>query len=210
MPATDILCVLALLIGMVHARLANFTIDDTSPAVTYTQAPLVRCSPGSCDVSWTDRLHNGTSSTTNSPMMVSFTGTAVYVFLGTSGSCILNIDGVQAGVYTNENDSDSIYLAYQSTSLPPGPHTLVMYPSKPGTFIQFDYVVYTNNTRRSHVGAIVGGVVGGLALAAGLSLAAFFLRRREKQRQLSTRGIPLGDHWPDKPSLKLTGMPAQK
>lgn len=60
--------------------------------------------------------------------------------------------------------------------------------------------------RKSHVGAIVGGVLGGVALCAGLSAAAFFLRRRDKRRRLSTRGIPLGDHWPDKPSLKLVQM----
>ncbi|KAJ7083918.1 hypothetical protein C8R43DRAFT_1051920 [Mycena crocata] len=211
MTLTRILCVLGLLCAVVHARLTNYTIDDTSPAVTYTQDPLIRCTLGSCDPSWTDRLHNGTSSTTSSPIMVSFTGTAVYVFLETYGRCIFNIDGVQAGVYTNIAESDTnISLAYHNTALRPGPHTLVMYPAKAGSFIQFDYVVYTNNMPKSHLGAIVGGVVGGLALAAVLTVAAFFLCRREKQKRLSTRGIRLGDHWPDKPSLKLAEMGAQK
>jgi hypothetical protein len=57
---------------------------------------------------------------------------------------------------------------------------------------------------------INGGVVGGVAAAALLSVGAFLLRRHQNQKRLSRRGVPLGDDWTDKPSIKLTGMGVEK
>ncbi|KAJ7327939.1 hypothetical protein DFH08DRAFT_884221 [Mycena albidolilacea] len=63
----------ALLCSVVRGGLTNFTLDDTSPAITYTQAPVIRCAPGTgCDPDWTARLHNGTSSTTSAPIIIPF------------------------------------------------------------------------------------------------------------------------------------------
>ncbi|KAJ6488427.1 hypothetical protein DFH09DRAFT_1209453 [Mycena vulgaris] len=212
-PLPSIFVVVGLLCGLVHAAATNHTLDDTSPAVVYTQTPFLRCTPTTCEAAWTERLFNGTSAITSSPIIVSFTGTAVYVYLGIAGACIFNIDGVKTGVFndTIPGDENVIHLAYRGTGMADGPHTLTIYPAKAGSFVQFDYVVYTTGSaRKSRVGAIVGGVVGGVVFVAVLSAAAFFVRRRERQKRLSTRGIPLGDHWPDKPSIKLVQMSAQK
>jgi hypothetical protein len=58
------------------------------------------------------------------------------------------------------------------------------------------------------VGAIVGGVIGGVVVIAGLAVGAFFLRKLDKQRKLFLRGVPLGDE--DKPSIKMVQMRAEK
>ncbi|KAJ7458894.1 hypothetical protein FB451DRAFT_1563775 [Mycena latifolia] len=195
----DILCFLGVLCGTVHAALKNYTIDDTAAAVVYSPEPFIRCTPASCDAPWTSQLFNGTSSITDGNITVPFTGTAVYAYLAIVGECVFELDGVATGWFINEigGDADKIYLSFIKRGLTAGPHTLKMYPAKPGQFLQFDYLVYTNTApRKANVGAIVGGVVGGLVLAAGLSVGAFFLRRRNQQQKVATRGIPLGDHWP--------------
>ncbi|KAJ6532397.1 hypothetical protein B0H19DRAFT_1187430 [Mycena capillaripes] len=202
----------ALLCSAVRAGLTNYTLDDTSPAIIYTQTPILRCSPGVCDPGWIADLFNRTSSQTAASIIVPFTGSAVYVYLGLVGSCGFNLDGKQIGRFVQSNFSDTkeIFLAFHDYGLPDAPHVLTIYPEQNGHTIQFDYIVYSHNPRKSHLGAIVGGVVGGVAAAAILSGAAYFIRRREKRRRISTRGIPLGDSWPDKPSIKLVGMAHQK
>ncbi|KAJ6517708.1 hypothetical protein DFH09DRAFT_1195006 [Mycena vulgaris] len=198
---------------LAHAALTNHTIDDTSPAVVYTQPPLIQCMPTTCDEPWTKRLFNGTSAITNSPIIVSFTGTAVYVYLGIAGSCIFNLDGIEAGLWndTIQGDDQIISQAYWNAGLLDVKHTLTIYPATPESFVQFDYLIYSSSSsRKLRVRAIIGGVVGGVAFGAALSIVAFLVHRRERKRRLSMRGIPLGDHWPDKPSIKLVQMPAQK
>ncbi|KAJ7448501.1 hypothetical protein FB451DRAFT_1567213 [Mycena latifolia] len=197
------LSLLAVLCGTVSGTLKNYTIDNTDGAVVYTEQPLVLCTPGTCRPS--GELFNGTSTITGGSIIVSFTGTAVYAYLAVVGECIFDLDGVQAGYIPT--DAEKISLAYENWGLPAGPHTLTMSPAKADQYIQFDYLVYTNTVpHKAHVGAIVGGVIGGVALTATLSLVAFFLRRRNKQRKVAARGIPLEDHWTDKSSLKLAQM----
>ncbi|KAJ6605109.1 hypothetical protein B0H10DRAFT_2440221 [Mycena sp. CBHHK59/15] len=195
-----LLCTAALLCGAAHARLTNYTLDDTSPAITYTATPLIRCAPGTCDAAWTARLFNRTSSTTNAYVVVPFTGSAVYAYLSMLGTCMFELDGVVTGAYAHSNasDADEIQPAYWTTGLPDTAHVLTIYPAQAGEVLQLDYIVYTHDApaRKVHLGAIIGGVLGGVALTAVLSLVAFFSRRHEKQRKLATRGIPLGTTGP--------------
>ncbi|KAF7326565.1 hypothetical protein MVEN_02609700 [Mycena venus] len=166
----------ALLCVGVHGGATNYTLDDTSPAIVYTQAPLIRCSPGACDPDWTARLHNGTSSTTEAPIIIPFVGSAVYVYLGVLGFGTVNLDGKDVSVFfsaTNASDANDIFLAFEDTTMPDAPHILTIYPQK-ADYIQFDYVIFTHNPRKSHRGAIIGGVIGGVAAAAILSVGAFF------------------------------------
>ncbi|KAJ7229389.1 hypothetical protein C8J57DRAFT_1583337 [Mycena rebaudengoi] len=176
-----------------------------------------------------------------------------------SGTCFFNLDGrVVVEYFSGGND---IRLVFRNTSMPDGPHVLMIYPAEAGWLIQFDYVVYTllpvnetklgqtmqiplaagvlgfvifshkifgnsalkkmmvshwlvedcrhNTSHNSHVGAIIGDVLGGVAAAAILCVGLFILRRSGKQRRLSTRGIALGDNLPDKPNPRLVEL-AQK
>ncbi|KAJ6534462.1 hypothetical protein DFH09DRAFT_1180434 [Mycena vulgaris] len=203
-----LLCVAALLCSSVYGSPMNYTLDDTSPTINYTQAPLLRCAPGICDAPWTARLFQGTSAITAAPIVVPFTGSAVYVYLGTLGTCMFSLDGVVVGAYagdTSTSDADDIRLAYWATGLPNSAHVLTIYPAKEGQFVQLDYIIYTHASarRNAHFAAIIGGVLGSGALVGLLSLVVFLVRRREKRRQISMRGIPLGDHWPDQPRLRL-------
>ncbi|KAJ7748321.1 hypothetical protein DFH07DRAFT_830338 [Mycena maculata] len=207
---TNALWMASLLSGLARAALTNFTIDDTSPAVVYAETPFARCDPSVCPSS---NLFNGTSSFTASPINISFTGNAVYVHLGASGLCFFSIDGLDTGSFfdSTPGDGGNIYLAYRNTTLADTLHTLTIQPITPGAVIQFDYLVYTHNVpSKLLVGAIVGGVVGGVVFTVGLSIAALFLGRRDRRRKLATRGIPLGDHWPDRPSLKLMQLKTQE
>ncbi|KAJ7853037.1 hypothetical protein B0H14DRAFT_2758967 [Mycena olivaceomarginata] len=63
-----------LCIAAVRGGFTNFTLDDTSPTITYTETPTARCSPGACDPDLTSRLHNGTSTITAGTIVVPFTG----------------------------------------------------------------------------------------------------------------------------------------
>ncbi|KAJ7214618.1 hypothetical protein C8J57DRAFT_1255727 [Mycena rebaudengoi] len=195
-----------------------------------------------------------------------------------SGTCFFNLDGrVVVEYFSGGND---IRLVFRNTSMPDGPHVLMIYPAEAGWLIQFDYVVLLpvnetklgqtmqiplaagvlglwkseepepsilyvftysqssrvifshkifgnsalkkmmvshwlvedcrhNTSHNSHVGAIIGDVLVGVAAAAILYVGLFILRRSGKQRRLSTRGIALGDNLPDKPNPRLVEL-AQK
>ncbi|KAJ6527797.1 hypothetical protein B0H19DRAFT_1334655, partial [Mycena capillaripes] len=196
-----------LCITAVRGGLRNFTLDDTSTTITYTET-TVRCSPGACDTGLTSRLHNGTSTITAGTIIVPFTGSAAYVYLGTLGDCIFNLDGNNVSTFSRPDGShaDDIFLAWTNTTMSDEPHVFRISPQNVNWFIQLDYMIYSKSRR----GAINGGVVGGVAAAALLSVGAFLLRRRQNQGRLSTRGVPLGDDWTDSPSIKLTGMGVEK
>ncbi|KAJ7054285.1 hypothetical protein C8F01DRAFT_1164675 [Mycena amicta] len=206
-------CILALAATSqaARARFVNVTIDDASPRVIYTSPPSLRCTSETCDAAWTARLFNGTSSTTSAPVIVPFTGTAVYVYLGVEGTVNFNLDGIFQGALTGYN-VDAVALAFWEPGLSNSNHVLTIYPSLIGgaEIMQLDYIVYTHEIHSKHIGAIVGGVVGGVVFVALLSKGLFLLVRRRKQRRISMRGIPLGDDWPDKPSIQLSGMLPQK
>ncbi|KAJ6479010.1 hypothetical protein C8R45DRAFT_1006452 [Mycena sanguinolenta] len=188
----------------VRSGLTNFTLDDTSPVIAYTPAPLLRCSPDVCASEPTVPLHNGTSSTVEGAILIPFIGSAMYVYLGVTGTAMFNLDGMVVGDSVGGSNNE-ITLAYHTNGLPDVPHLLMIYSGQPTGIIQFDYAVFSHNTitEKSHRGAIIGGVVGGVAVAAILLVGAVFLRRRHKHKRISTRGVPLGDHWPGKPSIEL-------
>ncbi|KAJ7792163.1 hypothetical protein B0H14DRAFT_3160456 [Mycena olivaceomarginata] len=178
-------------IAAVRGGLTNFTLDDTSPTVTYTETPTVRCSPG-----LTSRLHNGTSTITAGTIVVPFAGSAAYVYLGTLGDCIFNLDGNNVSTFSRPDGShtDDIYLAWTDTTMSDEPHVFTISPQNVDWFIQLDYMIYSHNagTSKSHRGAINGGVVGGVAAAALLSVGAFLLRRRQNQRDSFPRVVSVG------------------
>lgn len=159
----------------------------------------------------------------------------MYVYLGLVGNCSFNLDGRLVGRFSqslsNATEENTIHLAYHDFDLPAAPHVLTMYPEDAGHVIVLDYVVYrcvapssllgsrvtkpgnrsrdNSIPRKTRVGAIVGGVVGGLAAAGFAILWRIYFLRRQKQRRLS-RSIRLRDSWTDKPSIKLAEMAHQK
>ncbi|KAF7372866.1 hypothetical protein MSAN_00492700 [Mycena sanguinolenta] len=201
------LWIVAALCIAVRGGMTNFTLDDTSVTITYAPPPLLRCTPDVCASDPTVPLHNGTSTTVEGAILIPFNGSAVYVYLGITGICMFNLDGMVVGKAIGGNNNN-ISLAYHTNGLPDVPHLLMIYSGQPTGIIQFDYAVFSHNvtTQKSHRGAIIGGVVAGVAAAAILSFGAVLLRRRHQQKRISTRGVPLGDHWPDKPSIKLVGI----
>ncbi|KAJ7617134.1 hypothetical protein FB45DRAFT_1104281 [Roridomyces roridus] len=132
-------------VGIASAALKNYTIQDDDPAVTYSQIPLVTCPPTTCSPTMAN-LFNGTATVTDGPITVSFTGSAVYVYLGASGPCFFTIDGVTAGTFpgsTLDELNQDERLVYSNTSLTDEEHRLAIYPGALVSLVAFDYVVYT-------------------------------------------------------------------
>ncbi|KAK7007827.1 hypothetical protein R3P38DRAFT_3026325 [Favolaschia claudopus] len=209
MRSSGCLGALALSCVAVQAMLTNFTLDDTAPSIVYTEAPILRCSPddGECSTDFTSQLFNGTSTITDGTIVIPFTGSAMFVYLSTLGDCIFNLDGTDVFEFSRPNTthSDEILLAWTNSSMADAPHILRISPKLEDWFIQLDYVIYSHNVPTFRRGAIIGGtVVGALAAAVLLSIGAFWLKRRVRQKRVATRGIPLGDNWVDKPSLRVS------
>ncbi|KAJ7149576.1 hypothetical protein C8R46DRAFT_1358663 [Mycena filopes] len=127
------------------------------------------------------------------------------------------IDGVPAGGWARGNSSDPLngFLAYHNTTLVNRTHSIAV-EIQPGSELYFDFAVYTSfvpdpssspslappeNTsgptasspkdRKSvPVGAIIGGVLGGLCLLA-LILTPLLLRRRARARMRATSNQPI-------------------
>ncbi|KAJ7769338.1 hypothetical protein B0H16DRAFT_1881902 [Mycena metata] len=207
MLAFALLSSVVLLCRIASAKLTNYTLDDASPSVQYSNMPILRCSPSTCPESWTSQLFNGTSTLTQSSIVVPFTGTELYVFLIVSdGPCIIEIDGDTVGEFNNSPGNGSIQLAYRNTSIAAGTHRLMILPAHPETIIEFDYIIYANNVKRkAPIGAIVGGVCGAVALFAAVIVGIFLLRRREVRRKIFVRGLPLSDD--DKSSINIKMIP---
>jgi len=204
---------IALLCSSAIAELNNYTIDDASPSVVYSEHPILQCNPSNCPSSWTNQVFNETSTITQSPIIVSFTGSAVYVFLAATGGCIFNIDGADVALYNNGVADGYIGLAYHNTSIPAGSHRLLISPAQPESVLEFDYIIYTVDvpkSRKVHVGAIVGGMIGGVVFIAVLVVGAFFLRKRDQRHKLRVRGVPLGDGEDKSSIIKMMQMPAEK
>jgi hypothetical protein len=72
-------------------------------------------------------------------------GSAVYVYLGITGSCLFNLDGRTVGEFidTIGSDANTMHLAFHNASMPDVPHVLVIYPAEAGLYVQLDRVVYT-------------------------------------------------------------------
>ncbi|KAJ7637431.1 hypothetical protein B0H17DRAFT_1106916 [Mycena rosella] len=208
------LWVITLLLSVARATLKNYTVDDQSLDIVYSQQTFT-CPSALCPENATEGLFNGTATVTTGAVAFQFTGSALYLFLTLLGDWSFTLDGnlVDEWNFTIPDAVPSGLPAYNnlSMSMPDGPHNLVIAPVDNTTFtlIGIDYFIYTANApRKTHVGAIVGGVIGGLVLSVGLSGAAFVLRRREQRKRLSRRGIPLGDQ--DAASIRLGHMHMSK
>lgn len=152
------------------------------------------------------------STTEGDSMTFHFSGTSATIWgvqtTSTLGvlSAIYTVDGVPIGKDYSVQSSNSGYKSGQGQvpnnalfttgSLPQGNHTVMLTISKcvNQTFI-FDYITYmplglSNSTGidsgssgiKAPVGAIVGGVLGGIALLL-VALAAIFLRRQRQRRE---------------------------
>ncbi|KAJ6602634.1 hypothetical protein DFH09DRAFT_1125253 [Mycena vulgaris] len=134
-------------------------------------APISRCDATTCPGS--RNLTGGTSTTTDGPITVSFTGNAVYVSLGISGECTFNLDGADVGRF-NDTRLDTIQLAYfnASVSIQSEHHVLIISPAQANTLIEFDSVII------AYVGLVVA-----------VTFAVVFLRRRHARRKLSRLNV---------------------
>ncbi|KAJ7804174.1 hypothetical protein B0H14DRAFT_2885312 [Mycena olivaceomarginata] len=177
--------IVLLFLTIVHAALQNYTVDDTSPDITYG-GQAFQCNPTTCpDGIMEENLFNNSITLTNGNITFSFTGTAFYTSLYLIGEASIFIDG-QGAVTYNIILKDILAGSEQQPifskpDMPNGPHTVVIAPTaKNGTVVGFDHLVYTVVLpTKSHVGAIVGGVIGGVVLTIGALFAALYARRRK-------------------------------
>ncbi|KAJ6562782.1 hypothetical protein DFH09DRAFT_1279137 [Mycena vulgaris] len=135
-----------------RAALINRTIEDSSPLVQYN------CTIKRCDANVTHsnpcsivgaEFRTFTAFFTPCQITISFTGTAIYSFLGckSTSNCEFEVDNT--GKHPNIRPAEQVPitgLSYVNESLPNGTHTLVMTSSD--GFVAFDYVTYTGHRRR--------------------------------------------------------------
>jgi hypothetical protein len=154
----------------------------------------------------------GVGDQTPHTMTFSFYGSAIYIFFvtlpqiaGTIPETHLNItlDGQAAGVYNFiPGPTDSYHYnvsVYSNPYLLAGQHSIVI-SAEIQSVMEFDYAVYSiedgmqpsSSRHKISVGAIVGGVAGGLIVVSTLSLL-LFLRRRRNSRGSAPAPI-IADH----------------
>ncbi|KAJ7019946.1 hypothetical protein C8F04DRAFT_1197247 [Mycena alexandri] len=195
--------ILLLCLGLVQATLQNYTVDDTSPDIQYGGEKL-QCDATSCPTEFADGAFNSSATLTTGSITFSFTGTGIYASLDLIGVCSVTLDG---SVIANFSLDVTEALAgsranISESNLANQPHTLVIQPAANLTLIGFDQLVYTASlpAKKSHVGAIVGGVIGGVVLTLGALFLALLARRRKliirrNQRKTAVlRGISTARH----------------
>ncbi|KAF7303868.1 hypothetical protein MIND_00616800 [Mycena indigotica] len=211
--AAEILVALSLIL-LGNASVINITLDDHSPQIIYpallSSESRILCPSEtslSCSESFASQLFNGTSTTTTALVVVPFTGSAVYVTLWGQWRC-------------HVCDINHVVPALALTNLSEGPHVLTMRGSANDSAvpIQLDFLIYTQNmesisghlSRSARIGAIVGGVLGGLALiAASLFLGAISLRKRAQGKRRGSRALWLRQEWAERPSgIVMEGVEA--
>ncbi|KAJ7853688.1 hypothetical protein B0H14DRAFT_2580294 [Mycena olivaceomarginata] len=170
-----------LCLGFVRAILQNITVDDTLPDIVYGGRKFQCNTATPCDES-TDELFNQSATLTSGSITFNFTGVAYYASLELLGVADIMLDGevLAALNITTLSDTRTDYIF--KTGLNNIPHTLSIVPAANSlTIIGLDQLIYTASLpdKKSHVGAIVGGVIAGVALILGLLLAALFARRRK-------------------------------
>ncbi|KAJ6617671.1 hypothetical protein B0H10DRAFT_2381968 [Mycena sp. CBHHK59/15] len=192
-----------LFLRLTSAVQINHTIDDADPLVQYRAIGVDRNLTGFNS----SQLNNGTvtfipASATDEPTIgFNFTGTAVYIYIAYptghnesfAQGFVSRIDGVPRGGFATSGAAPfTRRLAYHNTSLANAPHDFVMQLQKEWE-LYFDYAVYTSgdavpaassnhDSKKSRIGAIVGGVLGALILL-GLGVFAIMpaLRRRRRR-----------------------------
>ncbi|KAF8192345.1 hypothetical protein K438DRAFT_1762344 [Mycena galopus ATCC 62051] len=99
---------------------------------------------------------------------------AVYVFLNAVGGCVFPVDNIDFGAWNNTPSPDGgIKLAYSNTSLCSELRVLVIAPGHAGVDIELDYIIHIADVKDPRVGAIVGGVIGGIAVLGWMCLHCF-------------------------------------
>ncbi|KAJ7770335.1 hypothetical protein B0H14DRAFT_3125830 [Mycena olivaceomarginata] len=214
-PSLSFLCPLFIFWRGSAAMLTNQTIDDTDPVVKYdtykpNDAPI-RCNSTACS-KFADadfkQLIAGTVTSVAGQITIPFTGTSVWVFLGTMNKigCAFHIDGKDVGSFEHKTKGQGSILGYNNTSLPKGSHQLVII-SEQGGSTDFDALVYQSEASPSSVSSsapssafsaastgstgstasahsksrnavIIGSVVGGSVFLFGVSSMVFLLWRR--------------------------------
>ncbi|KAJ7205580.1 hypothetical protein B0H12DRAFT_1243449 [Mycena haematopus] len=167
-----------LFLGFVRALLQNFTVDDTSPEISYS-GETFQCNTNTCGPEITESRFNQTATLTAGNITFSFNGTAYYASIDLIGECTIYVDGNLIDTVLSE-DRIGVQWNISNPAMANGQHTLVIAPNDNG-IIGFDHLIYTASlpTTKSHVGAIVGGVVGGFVLTIGALFAAVLARRRK-------------------------------
>ncbi|KAG8721155.1 hypothetical protein FRC08_015453 [Ceratobasidium sp. 394] len=142
------------------------------------------------------------SETPGDSVTFKFKGTAVWYFSNTNrrhGNVQIRVDGggaeaVSAYGFTWLQQQ----LQWSKTDLSDGEHTLVMtHADAPGIRMTLDYFRYlpsqssSSPIRKSHLGAIIGGTIGGVVLLALCALIFFYLRRRRSLKLGSINSIDL-------------------
>ncbi|KAJ7714768.1 hypothetical protein DFH07DRAFT_72761 [Mycena maculata] len=191
-----IIVLLFLSLASVRAIQQNYTVDDTSPDIIYTDPQAIfQCSNATtaCPDGLKDGLFNESVTFTTGNISFSFTGTAFYVSLDLIGACSITLDGTEittlnvtlGDVLAAAASGEQPGFSVSKSDMADGPHTLLVAPfpttDATATIIGFDQVIYTATLpdKKSHVGAIVGGVIGGVVLTIGVLFAAMFARRRK-------------------------------
>ncbi|KAJ6589243.1 hypothetical protein B0H19DRAFT_1058278 [Mycena capillaripes] len=143
--------------GLVSAALVQHTIDDHDSAVVYSTPP-VRCqgaagTNASCSLAGYDenQLINGTLSRNVAELEVTFTGTALLVFLGVVPveSVVFTLDGEFAGTFSIVAASAHLTLGdqslvYKNATLPYGTHTFQIV-SQGFLGFDFDGIMYSSD-----------------------------------------------------------------
>ncbi|KAJ7314806.1 hypothetical protein DFH08DRAFT_894833 [Mycena albidolilacea] len=182
--------IVLLCLGFVRAILQNITVDDTSPDIVYGEATFQCNATVPCPDGLKAGVFNESATLTFSSIAFNFTGVAFYASLDVVGAATIILDGEELSILSNPL-SDVLEAGpgqgshnISKTGLANIPHTLTIAPNTtliPPTIIGFDHLIYTASLpdKKSHVGAIVGGVLAGVAVIFGLLLAALFARRRK-------------------------------
>ncbi|KAF7351972.1 hypothetical protein MVEN_01159300 [Mycena venus] len=169
-------------INIVRAGLQNITVDNTSPDIIYG-GQIFQCNADTCPDGLTERLSNSSATITNGTIRFSFAGTAFYASLAIVGHVEATVNGDTRNL--NMSLLDVIpgggYFEIWQSNMPNATHILSIVPESDGTVIGLDHLVYTALAldKKSHVGTVVGGVIGGLALILGVLVVAMFSRRRK-------------------------------
>ncbi|KAJ7719725.1 hypothetical protein B0H16DRAFT_1605860 [Mycena metata] len=187
--------ILLLCLGLVRAAtLQNYTVDDTSPDILYG-GDIFQCNADACPAEVTEGAFNNSATlqpfaelrartflaVTTGSIMFSFNGTAIYASLDLVGTCAIILDGyeIQSLNITAAQAVAGERGDIAQSGLANGLHTLVIDPRTNPTLIGFDHLVYTVPGKKSHVAAIVGGVVGAVVLTIAALFLALFARRRK-------------------------------
>ncbi|KAJ7580076.1 hypothetical protein C8J56DRAFT_246886 [Mycena floridula] len=196
----------------------TLAVDDTYPGIQYdgTWSPF-QYGPGTGFVAFQSNIHQ--TSTAGSSFTFTYTGTNMTVYgiyeestPGSSFALTTTVDNASppsTQTFTGNLTSELIWLKHISLfttgDLEPGQHTVTVELSKCDSdqILTVDYIAYTpsfsslaempattsSGIAKKPVGAIVGGVIGGLVL---LGLLGLFLvwRRKHRGKRQSRRSLP--------------------